>query len=236
MSERNLGSAVLEPDEIGAEQIRTYLKSHPAFFLENADLLEDLKVPHRPGNAISLVERQAEVMRKRIRDQESQLARLIANARENEKLFAKTRTLILALLEAQSLDDIGAAIEDGFREQFGTDACSLILVREEFGDSSGNVRTATRAEIAEHAPQLSGIEQACGGAFPEAAMAFLFQLHDQPMQSAMVAPVGTGTASNRIGILALGSLDRAHFSESLGTEFLDYVSEVLARALRPYRN
>lgn len=235
MSERNLGSAALEQDEISVDQVCDYLECHPGFFVDNEELLEHLRIPHQHGDTISLVERQIDVLRKRIREQEGRLARLIETGRENEKLFAKTRDLTLSLLDAGSLDEVGAVIEDGFREHFGTDACSLLLLEEAFGSSTGNVRTVSESELAETAPGIVSIEQARGGAFPEPLMKFLFQLHEQSMQSAMVAPVLCGAPAKRIGFLALGSTDRAQFSESVGTTFLDYVGEVLARSLQAYR-
>lgn len=235
MSKRNLGSAVLKQDAISIDQVCEYLECHPDFFAENADLLEQLRIPHQRGGAISLVERQMEMLRKRIRDQEARLAKLIENGRENEKLFQKTRALTLSLLDAGSLDEVSAAIEDGFRDHFDIDACSLILRAEQFGDSTGNVRTISEAQLAEQAPRIANLNKPQGGAFPEALMQFLFQLHETNMQSAMVAPVIESGPANRMGLLALGSCDRSRFSESLGTDFLNYVVEVLARALAPYR-
>lgn len=235
MSKRNLGSALLEQEEIRPDQVCAYLEGHPDFFTEHQALLEQLRIPHHPDGTISLVERQIELLRKRSREQDSQLARLIENGRDNEKRFRKTRELTLSLLDAETLDEVSAAIEDGFREHFDTDACSLILLEECFGNSTGNVRTVSQHEIEEHAPGIAQLDQPQGGAFPEALMDFLFTLHEHTMQSAMVAPVISRAPAGRVGLLALGSTDRSHFHESLGTDFLDYVGEVLARALEPYR-
>lgn len=235
MSKTNLGTALVEQDAISHDQVCEYLERHPEFFTEHENLLEQLLVPHQRNGTISLVERQIEVLRKRIREQEKRLARLIDNGRENDKLFGKTRELTLSLLDADSLDEVSAAIEDGFREQFNIDACSLILLEDRFGPSTGNVRTISETALEQQAPGLAKLDQSRGGAFSAALMQFLFQLHEQSMQSAMVSPILGQTPESRIGLLALGSADRSHFSESLGTEFLGYVGEVLSRALRPYR-
>lgn len=235
MSKRNLESALPERDAVNIEQVCQFLECHPEFFNEHDELLERLRVPHHRGGTISLVERQTEVLRKRIREQESRLARLIENGRENEKLFQKTRELTLALLDAGSLDEVSAAIEDGFREHFDTDACSLILLEEQFGQSSGNVRTISQSELAQQASGIATLDQPRGGAFPEPLMKFMFVLHEHAMQSAMIAPVLGSAPADRLGLLVLGSTDRSHFHETLGTDFLSYIGEVLARALEPHR-
>ena len=50
-----------------AQQVMEYLKSHPDFFDQAPHLLSEINVPHpQSGQAISLVERQASVLRERI--------------------------------------------------------------------------------------------------------------------------------------------------------------------------
>ena len=43
------------------EAVARYLRNHPGFFLNNEDLLADLKLAHNSGRAVSLLERQVEV-------------------------------------------------------------------------------------------------------------------------------------------------------------------------------
>ena len=49
--------------DISEELIIQYLRSHPDFFIRNEHLLQDLKLPHQSGKAISLGERQVQVFR-----------------------------------------------------------------------------------------------------------------------------------------------------------------------------
>ena len=46
--------------------LAAFLRSNPDFFLRNGDLLANLRLPHISGGAISLVERQIEVLREKL--------------------------------------------------------------------------------------------------------------------------------------------------------------------------
>lgn len=43
---------------LDAEQVAAYLSQHPEFFVEHDELIPELRIPHQPGDAVSLVERQ----------------------------------------------------------------------------------------------------------------------------------------------------------------------------------
>ena len=51
--------------ELTAQDVATYLKANPEFFIEQEDLLADLSLPHESGKAISLLERQVTILRDR---------------------------------------------------------------------------------------------------------------------------------------------------------------------------
>ena len=47
-----------EPVPLDSETVAAYLRLHPEFFADHDELIPDLRIPHSPGQAISLVERQ----------------------------------------------------------------------------------------------------------------------------------------------------------------------------------
>src|SRR5690625_6836720 len=85
--------------QLTADQVSEYLQEHRDFFVHNEHLLADLSLPHESGPAVSLVERQVSVLRERNMDVRHRLSKLLDNARENDKLFDKTKRLVLALIE-----------------------------------------------------------------------------------------------------------------------------------------
>ena len=101
-----------------AAQIAAYLEAHPDFFVEHEELLPALRIPHRRGDTVSLVERQMKILRERNIEMRHRLSQLMDVARDNDRLFEKTRRLILALMDAASLDDLVMAVEDSLRQDF----------------------------------------------------------------------------------------------------------------------
>ena len=90
--------------EINDEIVREYLKSHDDFLQRYPDMLDFLHVSHASGSAVSLVEKQVSVMRERSTELRQRLKALSANAKDNDALFEKTRTLVLKLLDANSVE------------------------------------------------------------------------------------------------------------------------------------
>jgi uncharacterized protein YigA (DUF484 family) len=94
---KQAGTSVTLNDEL----VRDYLMDNDSFLQRNPDILDFLHIPHASGSAVSLVEKQASVLREKNVEMRHRLKALSQNARENDLLFEKTRTLVLSLLEAQ---------------------------------------------------------------------------------------------------------------------------------------
>ena len=74
------GIAAVDSEE---ESIAGYLQRHPEFFERHQAVLARLKLPHaRGGAAISLVERQIEVLRDKLAGLEGKLTELVRVARQ----------------------------------------------------------------------------------------------------------------------------------------------------------
>ena len=91
----------MHPNPIGAEDVAQYLRTHPEFFESHTELLASISVSHpHGGRAISLQERQLEVLRERHRALEMRLADLIRIGQENDAITDKlqrwSRQLLLA--------------------------------------------------------------------------------------------------------------------------------------------
>ena len=89
-----------------AAAVVAYLEAHPDFFNQRDELLLSLRIPHQRGDTISLVERQLELLRGRNIEMRHRLSQLMDVARDNDRLFEKTRRLNLALMDATSLEEL----------------------------------------------------------------------------------------------------------------------------------
>ena len=85
-SQANAESEATQPD---ATQVHDYLAIHAEFFNEYPELLADMQLSHASGKAVSLIERQVQVLREQNRDLKQRLLELVDVARDNDRLNDK---------------------------------------------------------------------------------------------------------------------------------------------------
>jgi uncharacterized protein YigA (DUF484 family) len=214
--------------DISADDVAHYLKSHCGFFLKRDDLLLELQLAHPSGKAVSLLERQVSLLRERNMDIRHRLNSLLANADSNDQLFDNTKQLVLALIEAQSLDNIVNTFNRSMLSDFNLDFASLTL----FGNPSQHRNvTSIMVPIDEAFAKIPGLLKSdnatCGVLRPE-ELDFLFSSQANQVGSAAVIPL---SHSHPLGVIAIGSKNGDHFNSDMGTLFLSYVAEILNRIL-----
>ena len=221
----------LQPDESPSESleaaaIAAYLEAHPDFFIEHEELLPALRIPHQRGDTISLVERQMTILRDRNIELRHRLSHLMDVARDNDRLFDKTRRLILTLMDATSLDDVVIGVEDSLRQDFQVPFVSLILL----GDNPMPVgRWVTHADAQTAIGGLLSEDKSVCGSLREHELDFLFG-EEQRKQIGSTAVVAISYQGIH-GVLAIASRDPQHYKSSVGTLFLSYIAEVMGRVL-----
>ncbi|AHL73982.1 hypothetical protein CH92_02255 [Stutzerimonas stutzeri] len=216
-----------KPHVPDAEAVAAYLRAHPEFFVDHDELIPELRIPHLPGGAVSLVERQVKLLRERNIEMRHRLSQLMDVARDNDRLFDKTRRLVLDLLDANSLEEIIGAVDESLRHEFQVPYVSLIL----FSDSPLPVgRSVAAAEAQQAIGGLLGTGKTVCGVLRPHELAFLFGEEE----SSGIGSAAVVALNQQQGILAIGSQDPQHYKSSLGTLFLGYIAEVLTRVLPHY--
>lgn len=219
---------------ITAQTVADYLKQHPDFFLEHENLLLELELPHPSGKAVSLLERQMVLMRERLADREGHLEDLLDTARHNDMQLSRVRRLVLALLEADDLNDLAATLSEQLRNSFGTGHSRLVLTGSGSQDTVNTSQLVTQADNG-----LTALIQAllqnnrtfCGQVSAE-QLEQLFELGMVADGSAAVIPLNQDDVT---GYLLLGSENPDYFRAEMGTEFAAYVADVIARLLHHLR-
>lgn len=208
-----------------------YLRDNPDFFESHLDLLADMILPHKTGTAVSLIERQVSVLRDQKEEHKKKFQQLILNAQQNEKLNANINTLILELLDAESLDNVIDILEQRIRSDFEADAIAVKLL------TSGNVALKAHQDLTSwQQPALlvgekvmTGREPVCGKFKPDQMQALF---NDADIQSAGIVPLAKEKNSKHCyGIIAIGSYDPHRFRPDMGTLFLSLLGKVLTRIL-----
>ncbi|CAN7350735.1 DUF484 family protein [Pseudomonas sp. LjRoot71] len=214
------------PKPLDSETVAAYLRLHPEFFIDHDELIPELRIPHQRGDTVSLVERQVKLLRERNIEMRHRLSQLMDVARDNDRLFDKTRRLVLDLLDANSLEEVVSCVEDSLRREFQVPFVSLIL----FCDVPLPVGRSVSSAEAHQAigGLLAGGKTICG-VLREHELNFLFGNED----GAQVGSAAVVSISHQglHGVLAIGSADPQHYKSSLGTLFLGYIAEVLARVV-----
>ena len=113
-----------------ATDIKDYLQDNPNFFDDYPDLLELIRLPHDSGAAISLVERQVSLLRERNLEMKQRINSLLDAAKINDKMFEKTKRLVISLLDATDLAMVVDTLSQSLGTDFQVEFHSLIL----FGD------------------------------------------------------------------------------------------------------
>lgn len=215
---------------ISDAEVAKYLADNPDFFSRHGDLLADLSLPHESGEAISLVEKQVSVLRERNMDMRHRLSNLLDNARENDKLFDKTKRLVLALLEGRRAEDTLNALHYSFDKDFQIQFTRLVLFRPQAG-KLGQARCVTLADAKAPLGRILKTQKAFCGQLANEEKAYLFGEQAPLVASAALVPLMHGTC---YGLLVVGNRDANYYRSSMGTLFLSYIAEVLNRVL-PYQ-
>ena len=213
------------------QSIASYLQRNPEFFERHQAVLARLKLPHaRGGAAISLVERQIEVLREKQAALEGKLAELVRVARANDAISERLHRFTRRLLRAVPPQEAIARIEAGLREDFDAFHAVLVLIgNPPDPDAPRFVRTVPADD-----PNLKSFESLFASGKPRCGQArdsqreFLFGAEGAEMGSVALVPLGD---KGRLGLLALGSADRDRFHPGMSTEFLARLAELIADSL-----
>jgi uncharacterized protein YigA (DUF484 family) len=148
---------------ITSMDVAEFLGKHPDFFREHPELLGRLEVPHTTsGPAVSLVERQVQVLREQNQRARKQLHELIEIARQNEELARRMHKLALTLMDAAEPKDIFSTLYDNLRKNFRADKVSVrLFAGPAFIDTHAGPEFAGREAETKSPP--NGVSPCAGG-------------------------------------------------------------------------
>ncbi|HEY5720271.1 MAG TPA: DUF484 family protein [Gammaproteobacteria bacterium] len=215
-----------------ADAVAGYLAEHPEFFSTRGELLASLQIPHPDnGRAISLIERQVQVLRDQHERGQHQLRHLVEVARDNDRLGERMHQLALCLLDCDSLAATTRCIHQHLASSFQADRVALLLFDDRAsGPEVAGIawRTAGAAALADFENILSGRTPICGR-LTARQLAALFGDDLTAIASAVVIPLGDDTT---FGVLAIGSTDPERYQHGMGTSFLQMLGQLVGRALQ----
>ena len=208
--------------------IKAYLQDNPNFFENHPDLLELIQLPHESGRAVSLVERQVAVLRERNMEMRQRLNNLLEAARTNDKLFEKTKRLVLNLLDSRDINSLVDTLYESLGNDYQLQYFSLVLLTDTTRLPDNPARVVGLDEAENQVGTLLRSNRAICGVLRQEELQFLFGNKAGEIGSVAAVPLTRGQS---YGILAIGNSDPNYYRSSMGTLFLSYIAEVLNRIL-----
>ena len=208
--------------------IADFLATTPDFFERHAELLASVQLSSGFGSrAISLQERQARLLRDKIKGLETQLVEMIRHSQDNLVIASKMQSWTLRLLQTAQARDLPDALVQGLASDFQVSQAALKLWGVDAAYAGEDFATGVNDDIRAFAASLNlpycganaGFEAA--GWLPQAAEA----------QSLALIALRAGIEAPVSGLLVLGSPDAQRFHSGMGTEFLDRLGEMAGAAL-----
>jgi uncharacterized protein len=212
---------------ITEDDIADYLVNTPDFFERHADVLSSVQLtsPHS-HRTISLQERQAEMMRAKIRELELSHSHMVRYGQNNVAIADKMNAWTASLLSARSASDLPALVRDGLAQAYAIPQVGLRLWGLAQTDGVDGVVAQDDALVAETGAMLTVY---CGAQLDNAALNTLADA--QAVKSMAVVPLRASAEAGVFGVLVFGSDDDLRFTPDMGTLFLERVSALASAAL-----
>jgi uncharacterized protein YigA (DUF484 family) len=216
-------------------QVRAYLKRHPTFFQDNADLLAVLAPPGRDrGNVVDLQRAMVERLQREVSRLGSYQSELLTLNQANQATQAQVHAAVLALVEAQSFAHLIDTVTGTLPGLLDIDVATICVERG--GSSPKQVKTEGVFVIPSgRVNALLGPEREIllrpESAGPEGGEPALFGAKAAEVRSDALVRLKPSSAAPA-GLLALGSREPEKFHPGQGTELLGFLARVLDRCIR----
>jgi uncharacterized protein len=211
---------------LSSEDVAQYLRAHPEFFEDYAEMLTDIEVPDpHGGRAIPISERQIAALRDKNRVLQEKLAELIRFGEENDAIADKMHRLAVSLLKFNRLSDLVHGLNFNLRESFAVPHTVLRLWNMPSGNPALQESTPASTDI--HVMAESLRHPYCGSHIFDEIRSWFDEDGARLRSFAMVAL----RTQRTIGLLVMGSEDPQRFYPEMGTVYLMRLSELVSASL-----
>ena len=225
--------------------IANYLANTPGFFERHAELLASVQLTSPHGQrAVSLQERQMEMLRSKIRGLENKVVDMVRNAQDNAAIDAKLHGWTGALLRSAAPAELptllvrelvqGLEIPQGGIRLWGAAPAFDALPFAAPVSADAKLFAASLSDA--YCGLNAGFEAARWLDDPGAAMSIAMiplrvGTRETGVGMEVAADAVTAAVAGTFGMLVLASPDPMRFSADMGTEFLLRVGELASAAL-----
>ena len=218
---------------ITEDDIAQFLTNTPGFFERHAEVLASVQITSPHGaRAVSLQERQAEMLREKIKGLEQRIMEMVRNSTENAAIANKVHQWTGSLLQVRDPFDLPQAVVDGVRTLFDVPQAAVRVWEVAAPYIDADFTQGASEDARAFASSLT--MPFCGPNLGFEPAAWLTNEAGEPAQSLALLPLRAGaidSATPAFGLLVLGSQDPQRFDATMGTEFLSRMAELASAAL-----
>jgi uncharacterized protein YigA (DUF484 family) len=223
-------SSAMNP--ITEDDIADFLLNTPDFFGRHAELLSAVLLTSPHGNrAVSLQERQAEMLREKIKLLEHRIMDMIRHGNENMIISDRLQRWARRLFRTASPQALPHAMAEGLQEEFMVPQVAVkvwgvadAFAGEPFAQGvSDDVKSLASSLMAPYVGANAGFEAV--GWLPDASR----------VASVALIALRAGTEPQAFGLMVLASPDSQRFHAGMGTDFLERMAELGSAALSRLR-
>jgi uncharacterized protein YigA (DUF484 family) len=228
--------AANQMNPITEDDIANWLANNPEFFERQAELLAAVQLTSPHGNrAVSLQERQAEMLREKIKSLEHRIMDMVRHGNENMVITDRILRWAKSMLLVQSTRALPAMLVGELQSQFMVPQVALKVWDVDARYAGEPFAQGASEDAKSFASSLT--TPYCGMATGLEAVRWL----DDPATALSIAlvPLRPGALSDAsataFGMLVLASPDPQRFEPGLATDFLERIAELASAALSRLR-
>jgi uncharacterized protein YigA (DUF484 family) len=225
------------PDEhtlapITEGDIANYLLNTPDFFERYAAVLSGVQLvsPHG-ARAVSLQERQVEILREKMKTLEMKAVGMIRHGHANASITDKLLGWVEVLLRVREPADLPPTLCEDMKQRFALPQAVLRL----WGVDPAYAGLAAAAPLdSALQDQLQALTEPVCGLTPEAGLSQALRpclAPGMPAASLAVVPLRAAVGGPVVGALLLASDDAQRFTADMGTDFLLRIADMAGAAL-----
>jgi uncharacterized protein YigA (DUF484 family) len=221
---------------ITEQDIAEYLVHTPGFFERHAELLGAIQLTSPHGHrAVSLQERQMEMLRERIKGLEMKIVEMIRHGQENVTIADRLHRWMRAILLTADPAALPQRLVEELRHQFLIPQAALRLWGVQSTLAEADFAQGVSDDVRSFAASLTA--PYCGVNAGFEAVGWLQHVQGGVASVAMI-PLRQGEGPHQastFGLLVLGSPDPTRYSADMGTEFLARIGEIASAGLARLR-
>jgi hypothetical protein len=214
---------------ITENDIAQYLANNPGFFERNAELLAAVQLSSPHGQrAVSLQERQMEMLRERHKGLEQKIMEMVRNSQDNVALYDRLHRFTRVALVNTQPAELPALLLASLKHEFLIPQVALRLWGVDEAHGGEPFAQAVTADLQSFASSLS--LPYCGVNSGFEASEWLDDA--STVSSLAMVPLHRSKApADCFGLLVMGSPDPTRYTASMGTELLVRIGDITSAAL-----